>query len=37
MEDHRDEFPVIRMCEVLNVSPSGYYYSVKSELMGKAA
>jgi len=23
--DHRDEFPVIRMCKVLDVSPSGYY------------
>lgn len=23
--DHRDEFPVQRMCEVLQVSPSGYY------------
>ena len=23
--DHRDEFPVRRMCEVLDVSPSGYY------------
>ena len=22
---HRDEFPVTRMCKVLNVSPSGYY------------
>ena len=25
IEDHRDEFPVIRMCKVLDVSPSGYY------------
>jgi putative transposase len=25
IEDHRDRFPVIRMCEVLEVSPSGYY------------
>jgi transposase InsO family protein len=25
IEDHRDEFPVIRMCKVLAVSPSGYY------------
>jgi transposase InsO family protein len=25
IEDHRDEFPVTRMCKVLNVSPSGYY------------
>ena len=25
IEDHRDEFPVTRMCTVLNVSPSGYY------------
>ena len=25
IEDHRDEFPVIRMCKVLGVSPSGYY------------
>lgn len=24
-ENHRDEFPVTRMCEVLDVSPSGYY------------
>ena len=23
--DHREEFPVIRMCKVLDVSPSGYY------------
>ena len=23
--DHRDEFPVRRMCDELNVSPSGYY------------
>jgi len=25
MDNNRDEFPVTRMCEVLNVSPSGYY------------
>ena len=25
IEDHRDEFPVRRMCKELNVSPSGYY------------
>ncbi len=25
IEDHRDVFPVRRMCEVLEVSPSGYY------------
>ena len=25
IEDHRDEFPVTRMCKVLDVSPSGYY------------
>jgi transposase InsO family protein len=25
IEDHRDEFPVRRMCKVLEVSPSGYY------------
>jgi putative transposase len=25
IEDHRTEFPVIRMCKVLEVSPSGYY------------
>jgi transposase-like protein len=25
IEDHRDEFPVLRMCQVLGVSPSGYY------------
>jgi putative transposase len=25
IEDHRDEYPVRRMCEVLKVSPSGYY------------
>ena len=25
IEDHRERFPVIRMCEVLEVSPSGYY------------
>ena len=25
IEDHRDEFPVVRMCKVLDVSPSGYY------------
>jgi putative transposase len=25
IEDHRDEFPVTRMCQVLTVSPSGYY------------
>ena len=25
MDDHRDEFPVTRMCKVLHVSRSGYY------------
>jgi transposase InsO family protein len=25
IEDHRDQFPVTRMCKVLAVSPSGYY------------
>jgi putative transposase len=25
IEDHRDEFPVTRMCQKLAVSPSGYY------------
>ena len=25
IEDHRDQFPVIRMCKVLGVSSSGYY------------
>ena len=25
IKDHRNEFPVTRMCTVLNVSPSGYY------------
>lgn len=25
IENHRDEFPVRRMCNELNVSPSGYY------------
>jgi transposase InsO family protein len=25
IEDHRGEFPVIQMCAVLDVSPSGYY------------
>jgi transposase InsO family protein/transposase-like protein len=25
IEDHRDEFPVSRMCKMLDVSPSGYY------------
>ena len=25
IDDHRDEFPVRRMCKVLQVSPSGYY------------
>jgi putative transposase len=25
VEDHRGEFPVIQMCRVLDVSPSGYY------------
>jgi len=25
IEDHRDEFPVRRMCKVLEVSPCGYY------------
>jgi transposase InsO family protein len=25
IEDHRTEFPVIRMCKMLEVSPSGYY------------
>jgi putative transposase len=25
IEDHRHEMPVTRMCQVLNVSPSGYY------------
>ena len=23
--DHRDEFPISRMCKMLEVSPSGYY------------
>jgi len=25
IEEQREQFPVIRMCQVLNVSPSGYY------------
>jgi putative transposase len=25
IDEHRDEFPVTRMCQVLSVSPSGYY------------
>ena len=25
IKDHRDEFPVVRMCKELEVSPSGYY------------
>ena len=25
IEEHRDEFPIHRMCGVLQVSPSGYY------------
>ncbi len=25
IEDHRGEFPIIRMCKVLEVSRSGYY------------
>ena len=25
MEEHREMFPVVRLCEVLKVSPSGYY------------
>jgi len=25
---HRDSFPVAVMCDVLNVSPSGYYDSI---------
>ena len=25
IDDHRDEFPIRRMCKELNVSPSGYY------------
>ena len=25
IKDHQDEFPVIRMCQELEVSPSGYY------------
>jgi len=25
IEEQREKFPVIRMCQVLNVSPSGYY------------
>ena len=25
VDDHRDEFPVTRMCKVLHVSRSGYY------------
>ena len=25
IDDHRDEFPVTRMCKVLKVSRSGYY------------
>ena len=25
IDDHRDELPVTRMCQALNVSPSGYY------------
>jgi transposase InsO family protein len=25
IEDHRDEYPIVRMCKVLDVSSSGYY------------
>jgi hypothetical protein len=25
IDEHRHEFPVTRMCQVLSVSPSGYY------------
>jgi hypothetical protein len=25
IQEHRDSYPVVAMCEVLRVSPSGYY------------
>jgi putative transposase len=31
IEEHRDSFPVTAMCQVLQVSPSGYYASVDRE------
>jgi len=31
ISEHRDSFPVARMCEVLGVSTSGYYASVGRE------
>ncbi len=31
IQEHRDSFPVAVMCQVLQVSPSGYYDSVDRE------
>ena len=31
INQHRDSFPVAVMCDVLNVSPSGYYDSIDRE------
>jgi len=35
IDDHRDEFPVRRMCKVLNASPSGYYAWLKRPLSAR--
>ncbi len=34
--NHRDSFPVALMCEVLNISSSGYYDSIDRPLSAKA-
>ena len=31
IHEHRDSFPVLAMCQVLRVSPSGYYDSLDRE------
>ena len=31
IENHKEEFPILRMCQVLEVSESGYYAWLKRE------
>jgi len=35
IREHRDEFPVRRMCQVLEVSPSGYYASQRRPISAR--